>query len=213
MKENAMFARVRIVTPIAAMLFEALMPAHAISPHGWAGGFFTHDSIYSWWSSDSVTAISPGSSLSGFTLKSFGLPYITVSYSWYYMEPDSGEPEREPTSIYVDAMVMETIAPKAAPFPFDALVFLDTIKSYIDRSHVLAWIKDQTTADKYATYLSSARAKLVQGDSVGARTVLQQVLHDVDIDSTANLTSEADALVRYNTEYLLDRLPANANLR
>jgi hypothetical protein len=189
-----------------AVLFQAPMPAQTISPLGWAGGFFTDDSVYSWWSRDSVTTISRGAILSGFTFKSFGLPYITASYSWYYVEPDSGEPEGEPMSVYVAAMVMETIAPKAAPFPFDAIVFLDTIKSYIDQSCALGWISNQPTGDKYAGYFSSARAKLVQGDSVGARTPLQQVLRDVDIDSSSTLTSEAYALLRYNTDYLLRQL-------
>ncbi len=39
------------------------------------------------------------------------------------------------------------------------------------------------------------------------KNTLNQVLHDVDQDSTANLTSEAYALLRYNTEYLLNNLP------
>jgi hypothetical protein len=71
----------------------------------------------------------------------------------------------------------------------------------------LGWIKDQVTANKYLSYFSSARTKLVQHDSVGSRSVLLQVLHDVDIDSASTLTSEAYALLRFNTEYLTNKLP------
>ena len=99
------------------------------------------------------------------------------------------------------------VSPQLPPQPFVATMFLDMITGYTTQSHSLGWIKDQPTADKYLSYFSSARTKLVQGDSVGARTPLQQVLRDVDIDRIANLTSEAYALLRYNTEYLISTLP------
>ncbi|MGA9365204.1 MAG: hypothetical protein WBW16_12635 [Bacteroidota bacterium] len=108
---------------------------------------------------------------------------------------------------YLDAFESKTVTPVVPSLPLNSLDFLDTLMSYTTQSRSLAWIKDQPTADKYAGYFSSARAKLVQRDSVGARTSLQQVLRDVDIDSIANLTSEAYALLRYNTEYLLRQLP------
>ncbi len=100
-----------------------------------------------------------------------------------------------------------TVGPGNSPFPLVPLDFLDTLSSYTTQSRSLGWIKDQPTADKYLGYFSTARAKLVQRDSGGVRTVLVQVLHDVDIDSTANLTSEAYALLKFNTEYLVDALP------
>jgi hypothetical protein len=92
-----------------------------------------------------------------------------------------------------------TIAPKNPPVPFIPLDFLDTLTSYTTQSRILGWIKDQPTATKYLGYFASAKTKLIQSDSVGARTILQHVLHDVDIDSTANLSSEAYALLRFNT--------------
>jgi len=108
---------------------------------------------------------------------------------------------------YQDAYQALTLAPQVPDSPFIALTFLDTLFSYTIQSRALGWITAQATADKYLTYFSSARAKLVQGDSVGARTPLQQLLRDVDIDSSSALTSEAYALLRYNTEYLLNQLP------
>jgi phosphoribosyl-AMP cyclohydrolase len=101
-----------------------------------------------------------------------------------------------------------TVGPTAPPLDLVPTVWLDTLSSYTSQSLLLGWITTQAIADKYLSYFSSARAELVQGDSAGARTPLQQVLRDVDIDSTTNLTSEAYALIRYNTEYLLSQLPA-----
>ncbi len=47
----------------------------------------------------------------------------------------------------------------------------------------------------------------MNGDTSPARAFLQTVLTDVDIDSSSTLSSEAYALLRYNTEYLLEQLP------
>ena len=46
-----------------------------------------------------------------------------------------------------------------------------------------------------------------QNNIAGARNTLNNVLNNVNLDSSSNLTSEAYALIRYNTEYLLTKLP------
>ncbi|MGD1047069.1 MAG: hypothetical protein ABR936_17330, partial [Bacteroidota bacterium] len=109
--------------------------------------------------------------------------------------------------VLTNSIVIKTVAPNYRLKAISPLQFLDTLTSYTAQSRSLGWIKDQTIANKYLDYFSSARTKLVQRDSVGARTVLLQVLHDVDIDNTSNLSSEAYALLRFNTEYLAKILP------
>jgi adhesin HecA-like repeat protein len=52
-----------------------------------------------------------------------------------------------------------------------------------------------------------ARAGLEQNDIAAVRSTLHKVLTDVNVDSTSNLTGEAYALIRYNTDYLLGQLP------
>ena len=59
-------------------------------------------------------------------------------------------------------------------------------------------------------YINSAKASLLQKGIASARSSLQRLLQDVDIDSTSKLTSEAYSLLRYNTEYLLAQLPASS---
>jgi hypothetical protein len=163
-----------------------------------------------------TTDIGPGESMAGFSFRSGGLPSIVkgyfsgnaVSLAFTGEPPSLMEELLAPLRVFPnDQVIRSTVGPMTPATPFNSLIFLDTLASYTTGSRSLGWIKDQPTADKYLTYFSSARAKLVQGDSVGARTPVQQVLRDVDIDSSSTLTSEAYALLKYNTEYLVGKLP------
>ncbi|MGA9365201.1 MAG: hypothetical protein WBW16_12620 [Bacteroidota bacterium] len=185
------------------------------TPEKWVGGL-TNNSTATFFNGES-NAILPGQSLAGFEIMSKGLPSIRRCIVSPFFDFDSlfseerfpSEEDIPNTDSIQNAVKFYgwTVGPTAPPIDFIATVWLDTLASYTFQSRPLGWITNQAAADKYLSYFSSARAKLVQGDSVGARTVLQQVLRDVDIDSTANLTSEAYALLKYNTEYLVGKLP------
>jgi hypothetical protein len=98
------------------------------------------------------------------------------------------------------------------PDPFDPVGFLDTLVSYTTQSKTLGWIAQQTTAEKYLAYFNSVKASLEDSNFTAARNTLKQVLQNVDVDSTSALTSEAYALLRFNTEYLLSQLPSPKEL-
>ena len=100
-----------------------------------------------------------------------------------------------------------TIGPLKILNPFIPLDFIDSILNYIQHSFELNWIKNQPTRDKYANHFTTAKTQLQQNNIAAVKNTLNQVLQDVDQDSTSNLTSEAYALLRYNTEYLLNNLP------
>ena len=70
-----------------------------------------------------------------------------------------------------------------------------------------SWITNQTTTNKYDSLFNTAKTQLQQNNNNAARTTLQTALQEVRVDSTDNLTSEAYALLKYNTEYLLENLP------
>ncbi|HEX9829492.1 MAG TPA: hypothetical protein VGB10_04705 [Bacteroidota bacterium] len=95
---------------------------------------------------------------------------------------------------------------------FNSTSFLDTLLSYTTQSRSLEWITTQATADKYTSYFTSAKSNIQQNNINAARATLQQVLSDVNVDSSSTLTSEAYALLRFNTEYLLSQLPAQAEV-
>jgi hypothetical protein len=160
-----------------------------------------------------VDAVKPRSSRNGFEFRAQSLPSIVT----YYAEGEHPIPEFEegmaPDSIpgydltpYGPGIVGKTVGPMVPPEPFDALAFLDTLLSYTTQSKTLGWIRDQTTADKYLGYFSAVKLGLSDSNFTSARNTLKQVLHDVDVASTSALTSEAYALLRFNTEYLVGQL-------
>jgi hypothetical protein len=150
-----------------------------------------------------------------FRLRGNGLPSIVKYYVKGYapssmlwegdLEPSQADVKRD---IETNSVGGYTVAPRSAVAPFVPLKFFDTLMSYTNQSWTLGWIKDQPTSNKYLGYFSSAKSSLQQANTGLARSILQQALLEVDADSTSGLTSEAYALIRYNTEYLLSRLPA-----
>ncbi len=169
--------------------------------------------FFSYWSSDPMNPIRrlimPGEMADGFKTVAFGLPAIEEydaqgfnafpNYSLMTDQQVMDIQQRDETENSVHGF---TIAPINPPSPFIPLAFLDTLNNYTTQSRTLGWIKDQTTANRYLGYFASAKTSLVQNNITSTRATLQQVL-----DSTATLTSEAYALIRFNTEYLLAQLP------
>jgi hypothetical protein len=167
-----------------------------------------------WTPSDDVDLL-PDSSADGFGIIGKGLPCIVDAYAEGYHEPPSF-PDGMATDIipgysdltpYGPGVVGKTIGPVTVPNPFVPLNFLDTLSNYTTQSRLLGWIKDDATANKYLGYFSSAKTYLQQNNITSTRTTLQRVLQDVNVDSTSHITIEAYALIRYNTEYLLEKLP------
>ncbi len=160
--------------------------------------------------------IAPDSSASGFSYRSLGLPAIITSYfegtttglAFPEEPPSIMDDLLEPLEIFPNNTVKEkTIGPKDPSSPFEASTFLDTLISYTDQSLALGWISGQQTADKYEGHFNTAQTALQQADTTAARSELQIVLQEAEQDSGSVLTSEAYALLRFNTEYLLDQLP------
>jgi hypothetical protein len=164
-----------------------------------------------WGSLDSLRDINPGASLAGFKLVSTGLPSIVQFFAVGYIEPLEGEVSTtEGTDdIFVNSAQGRTIGPADPPTPFNGLGFLDTIKSYINQSRTLGWISNDQTKSKYTRLIDSAKANLAASPTRRgvSKAKLDSVLLNVYPDSAATLlTSEAYALLRFNTEYVLKKL-------
>jgi hypothetical protein len=125
------------------------------------------------------------------------------------MAPDS-VPGYTNLTPYGPGVVGRTVGPVLPPDPFDPVRFLDTLLSYTTQCKMLGWISEQTTADKYLGHFNSVKVSLQESNVTAARNTLKLVLEDVNVDSSSTLTSEAYALLRYNTEYLLDHLLAQS---
>jgi hypothetical protein len=188
-------------------------------PAMWKGGIVPGEKNLSRWSAvgerSSRGLIRPGASQTGFTLKAerklckiivytlqgrnrlsriFGLPYKDVI-------DRSARDERE------NAVTGLTLGPSLPQEPFDAIKLVDSLLSDVGQARVLGWIITQAAADKYAGYFAGLRDRLRQNNSSQARATLQRILTEVGQDSSICLSSEAYALLRYNGEFLLSRIP------
>ncbi|MCX6144981.1 MAG: hypothetical protein NTZ35_17390 [Ignavibacteriales bacterium] len=196
-----------------------IIPAGLLATPGNSHGFtwtghFSND-LTSGWTADSA-CIDPGHSLGGFIMVSKGLPRIrrcVVSPFFNFDRLFSRErfptDEDMPNTDSIQNAVKFygwTVGPTAPPLNFIGSDWLDTLTSYANQSRSLGWITTQPTAAKYINYFASANSQLQANNTTQACTTLRSVLTDVDVDNLSTLTSEAYALIRYNTEYLLAQL-------
>ena len=191
-----------------------------LAPVGWQAAYNPgrRGDFFSYWCNNPtgrVWRIPPGKTASGFATLACGLPaivqYDAQGYNHfpnYRLMTNQQLDELEKKDETDNSIHGLTIAPVNSPSPFIPLNFLDALVGFTTQSRSLGWIKDQTTANKYLGYFNSAKTNLQQNNIASTRATLQQVLQDANVDSTANITSEAYALIRYNTEYLLSQLPA-----
>jgi len=159
----------------------------------------------------------PGETKVGFKFIVSGLPSVAI----FAMQAENAAPSTDEMNSTAAVELYErdrrenmvwgkTIGPKDPPSPFIPSNFLDTIIYYTNQSFLLGWISDNLIENKYTNYFNIAKSQLQQNNNNAARTTLQTVLQQLDIDSTSNLTSEAYALLRYNTEYLLEKIPQSS---
>jgi hypothetical protein len=169
-------------------------------------GYRPWQHVIEWWCSGSYGAnyIKPGETEPSFSFTTV-TPSLPKILKFYSFGSNEGVSDGRDDSLDNSFRGL-TIGPSKLPNPFVPLNFLDTLIFYTTRSRTLGWIKDQAISDKYIGYFNSVKNKLQKNNIGSARTTLQQILQEVNIDSTANLTSESYALLRYNTEYLLEKL-------
>jgi hypothetical protein len=185
------------------------------APEGWNFGPAI-SKVPASWKYDNVNTknlISPGESVGGFQVNSEGLPRIANFYiqsergPWYGAKGNSKEVlAKMLDDIVNNSFKGKTITPYSPPDPFAPSGFLDTLISYTTKSFKLGWMSDNKTKMKYENYFVNTKNALLKSDSSAAQAYLKNVLADVDVDSSAALSSEAYALLKYNTGYLLKRL-------
>ena len=190
----------------------------------WNPGYYSFVPVFGWFDSKGssglaspLDGIAVDSLTSGFSFSSFGLPAVVHSYfignSTILLAFPDDPPEEIETMLKPlekfpnNSVIKKTIGPKDPPDPFIPNDFLDTLTNYTDSSYSIGWIKDEQTRDKYDNYFTTAKTYLEQGDSSTARVELQNVLTDCNTDSSTVLTREAYALLYFNTEYLVNKLP------
>ncbi|MCA2004604.1 MAG: hypothetical protein LDL01_02305 [Ignavibacterium sp.] len=113
-------------------------------------------------------------------------------------------------NILVNSVKVLSVGPSENFYSLQNIEIIDSLLGYTNQSFQLGWIKSQQTVNKYDSLFTLAKTQLQQNYNTAAKTTLQTIIQQVDLDSTNNLTSEAYALIRYNTEYLIEKIPQSS---
>ena len=157
--------------------------------------------------------IEPGDYTKGFIKQSTALPVIGK----YFIRAENTLPNissmndeeyesGDKPDITNNSVIGNTIGLTDPPNPFVLIDFIDTLLTNTDSSYSLGWIQNEQTRDKYNTYFTNAKNYLNQNNNNAAKTELQKVLTDCNTDSSSVLTSEAYALLYFNTDYLINQI-------
>ncbi len=210
--------------------------SNATSPFGWEEpGWSGKPTKYShlreikppyWigWATPEERDIKPSEIVSGFMFQtSFGLPGIIE----YYAEGDAPLP-RCPEGMAVDfipgyhdltsygpGIVGKTIGPTAPPADFKPLDFLNNIINMKHEAYSLGWITNKGIENSLDVKLDNAKKKIEQGNTTTAKNILNAFIDEVEAQGCAtyencpsgkHLTPEAYALMKYNVQYLIEKL-------
>ena len=179
-------------------------------PKDWIG---YADALGYQWSpmADQVNSVLPGATQSGLTILSSGLPKILVCYTQGLNgDPvENADQDAVQEDLRTNSVIMRAVGPDSGMLSMPLPEMVDSLVGMVATSKDLGWIRSQSIADKYTTSLTSAKTAIEQGNYSVTSSTLHQILDDVRQDSSAYLSSEAYALLHFNSEYLLNHLPTH----
>jgi hypothetical protein len=184
------------------------------TPADWISNPSIGNGAIAGWSATS-TVVAPGGSLSGFQLLAPGLPSIVEAFVVGDIHVDqlpnfpNGEaPESLPGSdITQNSLRVPTVGPVSPPLNITPLTFLATIVSFKEQAFALGWIANGGIKNSLDAKLNAAQAALNSGNSREAKNQLNALLNEVSAQAGKQLTSEAVALLQFNTQYLINQIP------
>lgn len=167
------------------------------------------------WGSPNSARVAPGTSVSGFKLVSSSLPGIGDYYAEGYAPapwfpagsaPEGDIPGYDDLTPYGPGVVGKTIVPVEPPAIFNPLNFLNHIINLKNEAFKIGWITNQGIEQSLDAKLESAKKKLDAGDIKAVKNILNAFLNEVEAQKDKHLTSEAYGLLKYNTQYIVERL-------
>lgn len=154
----------------------------------------------------------PGASASGFSYVSSGLPSLVRCYvrgrtSLKYV----GEEIPEELLVAVgkaDWTIPQgvTVGPESFPEPFRAIPLLEKIEGYVATSLENGWIESIQVAEQIHKSLEQLRQTIKSGERKRTDRILRELLARIETEKDKTLLSEAYALLRFNLEYLQQKL-------
>ncbi len=196
-----------------------MLPVGLSAPAHWLVSLEV-DGTAGWGPARNPFLMQPGQSVSGFVITSRGLPGIRQFIARPDLDVDTLpiKPPEDQTDVKryedefdaLEASVSAkgvTVAPTAPPADFKPLAFLQTIQSYKDQAVKQGWIDDFGVATSLDAKLNAAEHALQRQENTTAKDVLSALLNEVAAQSGKHLSSEAVALLKFNTEYLISKIP------
>jgi hypothetical protein len=197
---------------------DALIPVGLQTPPNWDSGL-SQAGRADWTASDAAYFIRPGASSGGFQLSSRGLPGIRTATVQAYLDVDTlpiappanaadiGRYAADLAALQSKATVkVVTIGPTAPPITFNAPNFLATIISYKEQAFQHGWIRGNGIGISLDAKLNASSASLARDDNKTAANVLNALLNEVDAQAGKQLSPEAAALLKFNTQYLISKI-------
>ncbi len=181
------------------------------TPSGWIQNETIGGQPLSGWAALGNARLAPGLLQSGFQSRAQGLPGIVRALAVGFIRSASlpiGDEEGAPgSSIFENSINTKTIGPVPIPSEKDVLALLGLLMDQTHEAINLGWVKNAGTANSIQAKLDAAQKALAGNQSNTAGNILNALINEVDAQSDKQLSSEAVALLKYNTEYLISKLP------
>lgn len=155
----------------------------------------------------------PGEGAYGFAFSSRGLPapvQVFVDIQKGMKGVDEEAPEELLAALDPITWVIPkgwTVGPVAPPSTLEPSKFLTDMRGMVDTALQQGWILSPAVAKEMSDALSGASAVMSSADNVVKRRNLQAILKTVEEEKDKALLSEAYAILKYNLEFLLTRMP------
>lgn len=193
---------------------QTIVPFGLNLPPGWFGTLGI-DSVASFFSGDNIPNITPGTSLGGFQLISYGVPTIRdvqLIPLWMHIVADhdavstadrlaAGQIERD--------IIFHTASLGPSGVAYGSFAHWNQLRDDLVRAKQLGWITDPTLANTLTSQLAAARQALDAKDFYTAKILLQPMLTTISQSAPAQRTSEGYALIYLNVQVLINNTPNN----
>jgi hypothetical protein len=188
------------------------VPVGSRAPDKWSCGYGklpeSSEISYGWGALDQSVIVQAGQTKKGFQLTSEGLPGIRDVRVEPELNLAFGPDGEEPDMSLFSKVIWtgKTIGPKAPPKNFDPTKFIQYIESLLDESSKLGWVKNRGTENSLNKQLIAAERQIGKNGNHPTKKMMEAFLKEVKNLKKKHLSSEAYALLYYNTQYFLDHL-------
>lgn len=192
-----------------------------ITPQGWRSGGRIADTRFHAWSVRGATpGLTGGQSASGFGFANADLPGVVRLLAWGEVEPPVFPEGQEPDfcenqDLLTNSFKGFTVGPKPPQSNLSAIEFLNYLITLVHDSRRFGWIRVDGVQRSLLTKLLNAKRRLEMADFETTRNIVKAFLQEVEGASCKEfacpgnrpLTSDAYALLFFNGQYFVSRLP------